>query len=126
MNHHNQIQVGDILTRPKKEGLITHYGVAIGANAIVQNTPGRGEHVVDLRGFACGLPVKVRRAQANPQAVISRATAVLANPRKYDVFINNCEHTAAKIIKGTPESPQLSLWLGLAAIAGLVFVVRKH
>ena len=120
-----QIQVGDILTRRKSIAPVIHYGVVVGNNLIVQNTPGKGEHAVTFREFAAGEQVIIKRSNVQPNVIVARAQAILSNPQKYDVFANNCEHTAAKIINGKSVSSQIFLWAGLFILGGVLYLISK-
>lgn len=119
------IGIGDILTRPKALGFVQHTGVALGPNAIFENTPGKGERLSSLQEFAAGKPIQVRRTGADPSAVMDRCRRALANPKKYDIFSRNCEHSAFEVISGLAKSPQLWFILGLFAAAGFVFCLAS-
>ncbi len=117
--------IGDLLIRNEALGLINHIGVLVAPNAVLQNTLAKGEHLTDLKGFACGQPVKVLRMAANPFDVIARARRSLAKPRAYDLFARNCEHTAFEVARGIARSPQLVFWLMVSIIVLLVIWARR-
>jgi hypothetical protein len=119
------IRVGDILTRPKALGIVTHRGVVVAPNLILQNTPHKGEHLATIPEFSSGKPVRVHRTGANPSIVTARAQTVLANPQKYDVFKNNCEHTATKVVDGIAKSPQLGFFAILALASAALLLASK-
>ena len=120
-----QIQIGDVLTRRKGIAPLIHYGVVVGDNLVVQNTPDMGEHAVTFHEFAAGEQVIVKRSNVHPSVIASRARAILSQPKKYDIFLNNCEHTVAKIIKGKPLSSQILLWSSFTILGGALYLFWK-
>jgi hypothetical protein len=108
---------GDLLLRPKCLGIVRHEGVVVGSNAVLHNTPDKGEHVSTVDDFADGKPVKVHPTFAAPALIYSRAQQVLGRPRQYDPFARNCQHTATELISGRANSA----WV--QAVALLLFVV---
>ena len=126
MNYIPTIRVGDMLLRPEALGFLQHVGVAIAPDRVLQNTRDRGEHVTTLQGFSAGKPVTVRRSDAHPAIVRARAEAVLANPQPYDPVLNNCEHTASKIIHGIARSPQLAFIVIMAVVALLIVMFSRR
>ena len=125
MNTPLKIRIGDVLKRRKGVGLITHFGVVVGDNLILQNTPGKGEHAVTLKEFSAGGQIAVNRSNVHPNAIAHRASSLLQNPQKYDVFRNNCEHTVTKVVEGRAVSPQIAVWGLLAVLGGLIFLFSK-
>ena len=117
------LMTGDVVARRK--GPVMHKGVVLADGRILHNTPSRGEHVSTLEEFAAGRTVKVvRRACAR-----SSARAHWARPRedgRYNVFTNNCEHTASRVAHGRPGSPQLRGWIAGIGMATLAFAVTRH
>ncbi len=126
MNKQTDIRIGDVLSRPKALGIVTHLGVVVAPGLVIQNRPGKGEHLATLKEFAGGKPVTVHRTAANPAEVTARAQAVLANPQGYDPIKNNCEHTVTRIIQGIARSPQLALIVTVVIVGGLVLVLKKR
>ena len=100
----SDIRVGDVLTRPKALGIVTHRGVVVAPNLVLQNTPQKGEHLASIQEFSDGKPVRLHRTDANPSIVTARAQTILASPQKYNLFKNNCEHTATKVIHGIAKA----------------------
>ena len=117
------IRIGDVLTRPKPGTPFTHVGVALGNGMAAHNTPDRGEHASSLEDFADGQPVTVHRTGADPSIVVARAQTVLASPQGYHAVVNNCEHTATKIIRGAARSSQAAFWFVVAIIIATVLLV---
>lgn len=123
------IRIGDVLTRPKAAGFVTHAAVAIWNGLVLHNTPEKGEHAATVREFAAGGPVAVHPTGANPSVVVARAQRVLANPQGYDPVKNNCEHTVTKVVHGTAWSPQVKAILGVvifALVAGLLWLLLRR
>jgi hypothetical protein len=125
MNQTTTVHAGDVLTRPKALGVVTHVGVAIAPNLILQNTPEKGEHLTTVQEFCAGKPVMLHRTGVNPSIVAARAQAVLASPQKYDLFQNNCEHTATKIIQGMGQSSQLAVFVTIALVGGVLLLASS-
>jgi hypothetical protein len=115
--------IGDLLVREKALGFFNHVGVMVAPNAILQNTPEKGEHLAALPEFAAGEQVKVVTTGADRSLVSVRAQHVLANPKAYNPLSRNCEHTVYEVVSGVAKSPQLLLWVGVAIIVGIVAVV---
>jgi len=125
MKRMTTIRTGDVLTRPKALGVLTHVGVAVAPNLVVQNTPEKGEHLTTLQEFSAGKMIAVHRTGANPSIVVARAQETLANPQKYHPIQNNCEHTATKIIQGIARSPQLAVF-GIIALVGVLAIALSR
>ncbi len=110
------ISPGDVLYR-RKGLFFEHVGVYLGWNLVFQNTPKAGEHFVSLADFTQGHPYRVRRTGV-PQHLLNWRTQLrLQQPRRYNLLLNNCEHTASALTDGESWSPQL--FAGLV-ICGLV------
>ena len=120
MNYYSPtISIGDLLIRPKALGLFDHIGVVVAPNTVLQNTPGKGEHLSTVNEFSNSQPIKVRHTGADPFIVTARAQKTLANPKQYDAATRNCEHTAYEIVCGIAKSPQFIA----AVIVGLCVVM---
>ena len=120
------IRAGDILARPKAVGIVTHFGVAITSDLVLQNTPEKGEHIATLQEFSAGKPVTVHRTNADPSIVVARAQTVLARPQKYDLLQNNCEHTTTKVVQGMARSSQVAIFSTIALVGGLLLLASKR
>src|ERR1041385_5727809 len=109
MNQLFNFGVGDLLIRTKAVGMffVEHEGVAVGSNTVLTNTPEKGEHLTTPEEFAAGNPVRVVPTGANPAGVIARAREILANPKKYNPFARNCQHTSSYVVRGTARSRQV-------------------
>jgi len=126
MNHHSSLVIGTRLLRPKCLGIIQHEGVFVGRNAVLHNTPEKGEHVSSLEEFAAGHPVQIQSTDVSSSLVLIRAQQVLSSPRGYNLLRRNCQHTASEIIRGIGRSPlvvggvmALVFLLGIWAVRGL-------
>jgi len=75
--------------------------------------------------FSDGEPIELRRTGASHLNVMARAQKVLANPKRYDPILRNCEHTANEVIHGRPRSPLLVIVGTIAALAFLWFIFRR-
>jgi len=107
---------GDILKRRK--ALITkHVGIYLGDGFVFHNTPDRGEHVSTIDVFANGQEIEVKPIPNKNRPVVLRAVKIgLYKPKKYNLFLNNCEQTVSKITTGQSSSPQLYIAVLLTAI----------
>jgi len=124
MNHsfYPTINIGDIITRRKLLGIIEHYGVVVGYDMVLHNTPGRGEHTATIAAFAGGQPVKVKPTGADPSIVSARSQEILANPKRYHPFRRNCEHTALEATRGEAKSPTATASLLVFVVAVFAFM----
>jgi hypothetical protein len=118
------LNVGDILTRPKLQGLIEHCGVVIGHDAVLHNTPERGEHLTSVREFSASQPMQVRPTGINPQIVSARSYKILANPKRYDAVNRNCQHTVSEVVCGIAKSPLVLAAILIAIIATIIIGVN--
>jgi len=114
--------IGDFLVRPKIRGFVSHVGVLLSHNTVLQNTPEKGEHTATVPEFAAGALVKVLPTGANPSHVLGRARKALANPKPYHLFCRNCEHTATEVVRGVAKSPQLLIFGVIAFIVVMVLI----
>ena len=123
------IRIGDVLTRPKAAGFVTHAAVAIWNGLVLHNTPEKGEHAATVREFAAGGRVTVHHTGMDPSVAAARAHSVLANPQGYDPIKNNCEHTVTKVVHGKAWSPQVKAILAVvivAMVAGLLWLLLRR
>jgi|SRR5579871_4648558 len=126
MNYNTPIiGIGDVLLRPKYFGLVQHRGIFLGGNAVLTNTPDKGEHLATIEEFSGREHVTVYRTGANPREVIARSREILKRPRKYDPISRNCEHTASEVTSGRAKSPTVAFW-GIMAIVGLAYVLTRR
>ncbi len=108
-------QVGTVLSKPFIFP-IRHKGLALGNGYVLENAPGYGERVVSESEFCSNTSVKaIYPGDIELASFWERVNHVLANPRQYDVFRSNCEHTVNWVLTGIAKSPQLAA----GAIAGI-------
>ena len=108
------------------ENLINHVSAYIGNGMVFQNHPKRGEEIVPVSVFARGRPVKVRESGvADPLGFQSRLQAAIADPKPYNLFTNNCEHTVSWLRTGHATSGQLWFW-GTVTIGTAVAVLASR
>ena len=117
-------QPGDVVARRK--GPVMHKGVVLGEDRILHNTPWRGEHVSTEREFRAGRRLRVTPTDRQIREQAVGAGAAQENPRRYNLFTNNCEHTVNRITTGRPTSPQLQGWMVGAGMAVVAFAVLRH
>jgi hypothetical protein len=99
---------------------VQHEGVVVGYNAVLHNTPGKGEHVSTLKEFADGKPVQAQATGADPAQVVVRSRQLLFKPKQYDLLGRNCQHTTSGIIQGIARSPWvIGGAIILAVVAGI-------
>ncbi len=93
----------------------------LGNNLVLHNHRDRGEEVITVDGFAEGKKIKVKAGKVPDVAMfLNRVQDVLANPKPYKIFSNNCEHTVSRVRNGVPSSPQLAGYVLLFAGAFLL------
>jgi hypothetical protein len=126
MNYPSILGIGDVLMRPKCFGFVQHRGVFLGGNAVITNTPDRGEHLATVDEFSAGERITPHRSGANPLDVLARGQRILAHPRKYDPIFRNCEHTASELTDGKAKSPSLTFVVVLAATIGVIYALTRR
>ncbi|MCP5178280.1 MAG: hypothetical protein H6993_11910 [Pseudomonadales bacterium] len=114
---------GDIVSRRK--GLVMHKGLVLEDGRVLHNSPFHGESVVTMTEFRAGQRVYVQHQETAARARALRAAREL-EPRGYDLFRNNCEHTVHRLSHGRAESPQLKTWLVSMGLAGVAFALTRH
>ena len=116
-------QPGDIVARRK--GLVMHKGIVLGDGRILHNRPRKGEHLSSEQEFRAGRRMRVIPL---PEAARQRTLrAAMANdPRPYNLFTNNCEHTVQRAATGRASSPQLQGWMAGLALAALAFALTRR
>jgi beta-xylosidase len=114
---------GDLLIRSVNGsmGMIEHFGVMVAENLIYHNTRVAGEHLSDRASFAQGAPVRICRFNARARRdTLRRAHLELQRRRPYNLLVNNCEHTASRVVRGQPCSHQLRRAALIVAAIGLL------
>lgn len=111
-----------VLTRPKKNGLGTHFGVEFPDGEVYDYTIDGGFRRISRQVFADGQAVTVVRSIPWHQASIVRArlSQVIRNPREYHLVDWNCETFAEWLTAGVPRSTQV---VGALILIGAVLVV---
>src|ERR1700752_4554096 len=75
-----EIYAGQMVARPKKNGIGTHYGVALGKGIFFHNDPEHGAHFSDFDSFAAGRAVEpasqAPATQAGYQQILRNAQAL--------------------------------------------------
>jgi hypothetical protein len=113
-----------VITRPKKNGLGSHWGVQFPYGRVVDYTQEAGLRITTEDGFSEGLDVTiVREVPWNMTLTVrARLDELLRNPRKYDPLAWNCETFAEWLTAGVPKSAQAFgavLFLGFLAILAI-------
>lgn len=126
-----QMQVGDLLTVFRFP--YTHTGILYDRDLfgplVLTNTPSKGEHLCRWEEFSRGQEVAVHSSQhRNRQVLWLRMQQVLSQPRPYDLWTRNCEHTSNFILEGRAHSPQIQDLKAVGALSligiGLIAVSR--
>jgi hypothetical protein len=115
----SDVRIGDIVSVQK--GPFTHVGVVV-PTGIFQNSPNSYERIVSWQEFSQGKPVKITHTNSEAWLIIHRVEKLLAAPRAYNAFTQNCEHTVNEVVYGESNSPQLGTafvgtLLGVALVA---------
>ena len=111
-----------VITRPKKNGLGTHFGVEFPNGEVYDYTIDGGFRSISDGVFADGETVTVVREIPWHQAplVKARLADLLRNPRKYDLLTWNCETFAEWLTSGVPKSAQV---IGTIVLAGTILAL---
>src|SRR5689334_7063006 len=117
-----------VISRPKKNGLGTHFGVELPSGIVYDYTIDAGFRQTSMPVFSDGLAVTVVREIPWHQAsaVRARLAELRRNPRKYDILSWNCETFTEWLTSGTPRSGQVDgavILIGL--VAALTFAARS-
>ena len=84
----------------------------LGNNRVLHNHRTRGEEVASLEVFSEGKKIFVKDGGVTNIAMFfRRVNNVLANPKPYKIFSNNCDHTVSKVRDGKASSPQLTSYI---------------
>lgn len=108
--------------------LYKHVAVYLGNGMVLQNHHNRGEEVVPLYVFSQGSSIAVRPDVVDdPSLLLQRAQWIASNPKPYNLFSNNCEHTVYRAVSGKSWSPQLAMFgaLFILGAAGLAIARAK-
>ena len=125
MHYYPTIGIGDVLARPKLLGIVEHLGVLVDYDAILTNSPERGEHLTTLREFSDNKPVTVHATGVDPSVVAARTHNILSNPQPYDPIRRNCQHTTNEIIHGVAKSPLVAV-TALVLVAGIFCLILSR
>ncbi|HTB22208.1 MAG TPA: hypothetical protein VK914_05840 [bacterium] len=103
-----------------------HYGVFNGGGWVLHNMPGKGEHFVSFEEFRAGRQVFIEKKcppEKRPK-VMAALQAKAGNPKRYDLLVHNCEHTALEATEGVSASYQVRGWgtIGSIALIALLLV----
>lgn len=111
-----------VLTRPKKNGLGTHFGVEFPSGEVFDLTYDHGLRRISREAFADGAEViSVKELPWHEGiAVRARLDEFARNPRKYDLLQWNCETFAEWLTSGEPKSGQV---IGGLVLVGVIFAL---
>jgi hypothetical protein len=118
------LRIGDVLSRPKALSFVEHFGVVIGTDRVLHNTPEKGEHVSSVAQFAAGENLTVHRREVHVMSLLARTQHVLTKPRRYNLLTRNCEHTLSEVLWGVAKSPTFIIVALLAAAVVLCLALR--
>ena len=116
-----------VLTRPKKNGIGTHWGVYFPDGSVYDYVSGVDLRVTTYEGFAEGAQVTVvREIPWNLRHIVrSRLEELQRNPRKYDALNWNCETFAEWLTSGVPKSSQAIAAVILVAVVALLAIASR-
>ncbi|MYD94155.1 MAG: hypothetical protein F4Y02_10775 [Chloroflexi bacterium] len=110
---------GDLLSRAA--GLVTHYGITMASDQVLDIVPGGPPRVVSFGQFADGRTVNVHRPHPEDlPAVLSRVWQVAEIKSPYNLITFNCEHLKNLSLSGKRYSETVLIVLGLVVI-GICF-----
>ena len=109
---------GDELSRQK--GLITHYGIALDDDSVLEIAPDSTPRLVSVEEFADGKPIGIRQPPEDERpSILERAMHVLWNREEYRFLTNNCEHLKNFVLTGSAHSESVRL-LAIISFASIV------
>lgn len=117
-----------VLTRPKKNGFGTHFGVEFPNGEVFDLTHEHGLRRISRAAFADGAEVVSIKELPWHEGITVRArlNEFARNPRKYDLLEWNCETFAEWLTSGVPKSSQVIGGLLLAgAVVALALMARS-
>ena len=116
---------GDGVSRRK--GLVTHWGVVVAHNLILDIVPGGRPRLVSLWQFSENQPVTVHPSPNDDRpAILERAWCVQSDPQIYDAFCNNCQHVKNFILTGERYSETLQGIGAVTVIASLAMLAGRR
>jgi hypothetical protein len=116
-----------VVTRPKKNGIGTHWGVEFPGGRVVDYIQQVGLRFTTREGFSDGLPITIVREVPwhLTWTVRTRLDEVVRNPRKYHLLEWNCETFAEWLTAGVPKSRQVAGVLLLLAVTAFLAIAAK-
>ncbi|SRR6266581_862309 len=116
-----------VLTRPKKNGIGTHWGVHFPDGRVYDYAPGVDLRVTTYEGFAEAAQVAcVREIPWNMAHIVrARLEELKRNPRRYDALNWNCETFAEWLTSGVPKSTQAIVALLLAGLVVFLAIASR-
>ncbi len=117
-----------IIKRPKLTGIGAHVGVLCPNGYVFHSTDDKGVHLTTLDGFAKGRRVEVVEEvpfekHGETQARIQQE---LILRQAYNVFTNNCEIVANRVVGNPAKSKQVAFWLTLTTLAGVAAIATAN
>jgi hypothetical protein len=111
----------------KKLGILRHAGVLLPSGKVAHNTPQRGEHISTVEEFADGQDVTIDFVVPDSEhaAVLNRILTAMVAPQRYDLFQNNCEIYANRMLAREAVSPQLRIAVFLAVSIGAIAILSR-
>ncbi len=111
-----------VITRPKKNGVGTHFGVHFPNGVVYDYTIGEDLRQITLNEFTDGAQVVVVREIPWHMAHIVRARLeeLRRNPRKYHLLEWNCETFAEWLTSGVAKSTQV---VGVILLTGVIIAL---
>ena len=116
---------GDELSR--KKGLITHYGIALDDDRVLEIVPENTPRQVSFEEFANGKPIGIRRPPEEERPfILERAMQVLLNREEYRLLTNNCEHLKNLVLTGSAHSESVRLLAFLAVASLAIYAATRR
>ena len=108
-----------VITRPKKNGVGTHFGVLFPDGRVYDYAVEVGMRQISLAQFSEGTQVAVvREIPWNMSNLVrARLEELGRNPRKYHLLEWNCETFAEWLTSGVPKSKQI---IGAIMLVGII------
>lgn len=116
-----------VISRPKVDGLVRHFGVDFQDGRVVHLLFSGEIEFTTPDGFALGHDVAIEKVIPAEKylEIVERLRSVLLNPRPYYAATWNCETFATWLTEGKAESAQVAGYVALALLAATAAALAR-
>lgn len=109
------------ISRPKISAPGLHEGVQMLDGRVAHTSWGRNTQICSFEKFASGHPVRLEHLVPHTLSIhsLNVLNAEIRRNAHYDLLNYNCEIFARHAVLQKAESPQVSFWMAVLAIAGI-------